>query len=136
MLKFFRRIRQKLIDEGNLKKYLIYAFGEIVLVMIGILLALQLNNWNEDRKTHLKEITNLKSLKSELEISLEELKSDYNATKLFYNSTLKIQHCIRTKQAMVDSMSIDFFLVYQFANFFPKTSTYETFRLRSFLASI
>jgi len=50
MLKLFRRIRQKLIRKGNLKKYLIYAIGEILLVMIGILLALQVNNWNEDRK--------------------------------------------------------------------------------------
>ena len=50
MLKFFRKIRQKLISEGNLKRYLIYAVGEILLVMIGILLALQVNNWNERNK--------------------------------------------------------------------------------------
>ena len=52
MLKFFRRIRRKLIDEGNLKKYLIYAIGEILLVVIGILIALQINNWNEGQKTN------------------------------------------------------------------------------------
>ena len=46
MLKFFRRIRQKLINQGDLKRYLIYAIGEVILVMIGILLALQVNNWN------------------------------------------------------------------------------------------
>lgn len=49
MLKFFRRIRQKLIQEGKLKNYLIYAIGEILLVVIGILIALQVNNWNEKR---------------------------------------------------------------------------------------
>ena len=49
MIKFFSRIRRKLIDEGNLKRYLIYAIGEILLVMIGILLALQVNNWNNDK---------------------------------------------------------------------------------------
>lgn len=38
MLKFFRRIRRKLIEEGNLKRYLVYAIGEVLLVMIGILL--------------------------------------------------------------------------------------------------
>ena len=59
-------------------KYFKYAIGEIVLVMIGILLALQINNWNENRKNNLKEAANLKSLKSELEISLEELISDRN----------------------------------------------------------
>lgn len=46
MIKFFSRIRRKLIDEGNLKRYLIYGVGEIVLVVIGILIALQINNNN------------------------------------------------------------------------------------------
>ena len=49
MIKFFRKIRRKLIDEGNLKRYLLYAFGEIFLVVIGILIALQINNWNQNR---------------------------------------------------------------------------------------
>jgi len=47
MIKFFRKIRQRLLSENKFSKYLIYAIGEIVLVVIGILLALQINNWNE-----------------------------------------------------------------------------------------
>ena len=50
MLKFFRKIRQNLLSEGKTGKYFKYAIGEIALVMIGILLALQVNNWNENRK--------------------------------------------------------------------------------------
>lgn len=50
MIKFFRKIRQQLLIEGKTARYLKYALGEIVLVMIGILLALQVNNWNEVRK--------------------------------------------------------------------------------------
>ena len=50
MIKFFRKIRQNLLMENKTGKYLKYAIGEIVLVMIGILLALQVNNWNEQRK--------------------------------------------------------------------------------------
>ncbi|PWN05489.1 DUF6090 family protein [Rhodohalobacter mucosus] len=49
MITLFRRIRQKLIDSGSVPKYLLYATGEILLVVIGILIALQVNNWNEDR---------------------------------------------------------------------------------------
>ncbi len=50
MLKFFRKIRQKLLSENRFSKYLIYALGEIFLVVIGILIALQINNWSEERK--------------------------------------------------------------------------------------
>jgi len=51
MIKFFRKIRQRLLTENKFSKYLIYAIGEIVLVVIGIVIALQLNNWNETRKS-------------------------------------------------------------------------------------
>ena len=55
MIGFFRRIRKKLADDNKPMKYMRYAVGEIVLVMVGILLALQVNNWNEQRKMDLKE---------------------------------------------------------------------------------
>lgn len=50
MIKFFRNIRQKLLVEGKTWRYLKYAIGEIVLVVIGILIALSINNWNENQK--------------------------------------------------------------------------------------
>jgi len=52
VIKFFRRIRQNLIETGKTSKYLKYAIGEIILVVIGILIALSINNWNEERKTN------------------------------------------------------------------------------------
>ncbi len=55
MLKFFRQIRRKLIKQENMRKYIWYALGEILLVMIGILLALQVNNWNEGNKVRAQE---------------------------------------------------------------------------------
>ncbi|MFC4720868.1 DUF6090 family protein [Geojedonia litorea] len=54
MIKFFRTIRQNLLKEGKTAKYFKYAIGEIVLVVIGIIIALQINNWNEERKSKLK----------------------------------------------------------------------------------
>tara|TARA_B100000497_G_C7695677_1_gene424750 strand:- start:231 stop:434 length:204 start_codon:yes stop_codon:yes gene_type:complete len=50
MLTFLRKIRKSLIESGSSRKYLLYAVGEIALVVIGILIALQINNWNEFRK--------------------------------------------------------------------------------------
>ncbi|MEN2284465.1 DUF6090 family protein, partial [Algoriphagus sp. SE2] len=124
----FRKIRQNLLKKNELSKYLIYATGEIVLVIIGILIALQINNWNEKRKDNLKEVANLISLKTELEFSLKELNSDYRSNNSYHNSALKVQNSIRNKQPISDSMYIDFYLSFQVSSFFPKTSTYETFK--------
>ena len=66
MLKFFRRIRQTLLSENKFSKYLLYAIGEIVLVVIGILIALQINNWNENRMDKKKEQTYLVNLKKDI----------------------------------------------------------------------
>lgn len=55
MIKFFRKIRQHLLAENKFSKYLIYAIGEIILVVIGILIALQINNWNDKRKDRQRE---------------------------------------------------------------------------------
>ena len=73
MIKFFRKIRQNLLSEGKTGKYFKYALGEILLVMIGILLALQVNNWNEQRKESLKENYYLNSIKSSIQLSQKEL---------------------------------------------------------------
>lgn len=66
MLKFFRKIRQNLLSENSFSKYLLYALGEIILVVIGILIALQINNWNENRKLSQSEIVYLKGIKNDL----------------------------------------------------------------------
>ncbi|MEO0572895.1 MAG: DUF6090 family protein [Bacteroidota bacterium] len=73
MIKFFRRIREKQLLEGRVSKYLLYAIGEIVLVVIGILLALQINNWNDLNKERQKERIYLESLESEFRTNLETL---------------------------------------------------------------
>ncbi|MGB5420145.1 DUF6090 family protein [Algibacter sp.] len=73
MIKFFRKIRQNLLSENKFSKYLIYAFGEIILVVIGILIALQINNnnnYNEQRKV---EQEYLLSLQAEFETNLNKI---------------------------------------------------------------
>ncbi|GGZ95388.1 DUF6090 family protein [Algibacter mikhailovii] len=73
MIKFFRKIRQNLLVENKTGKYFKYAIGEILLVVIGILIALQINNWNENRKNNNIEQSTLISLKSDLESALVQL---------------------------------------------------------------
>ena len=73
MIKFFRKIRQRLLTENKISKYFLYAIGEIILVVIGILIALQINNQNDLRKTRIKEIHYLKNIKTDLKINILEL---------------------------------------------------------------
>ena len=100
----FRSIRQKLFNEGKLLRYLGYAIGEIALIIIGIMLALQLNNWNEDRKAQ-----------AEFEVYVEQLKSDVkkailNASysKEFMENQVKHAELVLSslKQALLDSESL------------------------------
>ena len=73
MLTFLRKIRKSLIDSGSARKYVLYAIGEIALVVIGILIALQINNWNEYRKERDWEKTIMQDLRENLEINTEIL---------------------------------------------------------------
>lgn len=74
MIKFFRKIRQKLLAENKFSKYLIYAIGEIVLVVIGILIALQVNNANEAHKTNAEIDLVYKNIRQEFIENQDELK--------------------------------------------------------------
>ena len=69
MIKFFRRIRQTSLSEGKTGEYLKYAIGEVILVVIGILIAISIDNWNEQNK-------NDKSINSHLEILKQNLNED------------------------------------------------------------
>jgi len=86
MIKFFRKIRYNLMEQNKTGKYLKYALGEILLVMIGILLALQVNNWNQERKNFEKEKYYLKSIKSSIQLSQEEFNRVINDAELISSS--------------------------------------------------
>ncbi|WP_353779444.1 DUF6090 family protein [Winogradskyella sp. 3972H.M.0a.05] len=76
MIKFFRRIRQKSITENKFSKYLIYAIGEIILVVIGILIALQINNYSEYKKERKLEIALLTNLSNEIDLDIKQIENN------------------------------------------------------------
>lgn len=90
MINFFRNKRKNLADENRGLKYARYAFGEIVLVVIGILIALQINNWNEDRKARKQEANFLSEIQNDL---------DKDATKLDY-----INHYLVKRIEVLDTL--------------------------------
>ena len=80
MIKLFRNVRHRLLAEGRLSRYLFYAIGEIVLVVIGILIALQINNWNDARKDRARELGYLRNIREDVSGNIREL-DDYLATR-------------------------------------------------------
>lgn len=106
MIKFFRKIRQNLLMENKTGKYFKYAIGEIILVVFGILIALQINNWNQSRIENKKE----KSILNELIIDLEEqsklLKDYVEIESGFYKSGKDILTHYAKNQSLYDNDSI------------------------------
>jgi len=91
MIKFFRRIRQKLLSENKFSKYLVYAIGEIILVVIGILIALQINNWNENQKLETKTQEYYQQLLDDLKndiLSAQKTIEEYKNHQREYNNYL------------------------------------------------
>ena len=74
----FRSIRQKLFNEGKLFRYLGYAIGEIALIIIGILFALQISNWNEDRKAQVEFEVYIEQLKADVRTAIENVERSKN----------------------------------------------------------
>ena len=106
MIKFFRKIRQNLLAEGKTGKYFKYAIGEIVLVVIGILIALQINNWNQNRLQEIDELKSLKFLKAEFEGNLLKLDKnrDLHKTRLNAINELLFTDLSSTNLNEIDSL--------------------------------
>ncbi|GAA4314402.1 hypothetical protein GCM10023115_28480 [Pontixanthobacter gangjinensis] len=84
MISFLRKIRKRLLAENRFTRYLLYAVGEVILVVIGILIALQINNWNENRKTRIREAYYIDQLLRDFQFnhSIAEWYIAYNGIQL------------------------------------------------------
>ena len=103
MIKFFRKIRFDLMSKNKTSKYFKYAIGEIILVVIGILIALQINNWNENRKNTFKETLFLKNFKEDILVNKKELDRVIKKTEITSKSADSI---LQLKAGELDSLSL------------------------------
>jgi hypothetical protein len=90
MIKFFRKIRQNLLSEGKNGKYFKYAIGEIILVVIGILIALQINNWSKEKQNRNQEQILLQQLLIEYKNNLQQIENKIYIRDEGINSALKL----------------------------------------------
>ncbi|WP_411767853.1 DUF6090 family protein [Winogradskyella sp. A3E31] len=130
MIKFFRKIRQNLLSEGKTGKYFKYAIGEIILVVIGILIALSINNWNENRKS--KRVAD--EIYRNLQNSLVQDSTEVQRIIKSHNKSLEVQKALILNEAnhepfefyennlneLIEGISLGVF------SFFPKTGIYNS----------
>ena len=113
------------MSKSNTGQYLKYAIGEILLVMIGILLALQVNNWNNTRLERIKEQNLLIQLQENIAAMLGDLKGDHELLSLGVNSHLNIREYIDNDVAYNDTMCFDFHWLIKDEYIYPVTSAYD-----------
>ena len=128
MIKFFRKIRQKLLEENKIGNYLKYAIGEILLVVIGILIALQINNWNENNKSHATEIKILKELKLALQQDLFNINVNVRSYKDVNRSLEIIKEQLQLDEITNDSLGYAFSKSLFNNSVAPTIGPYETLK--------
>lgn len=97
MIKFFRNLRKTFLNENNTSKYFKYALGEIILVVIGILIALQINNWNTNNILKSDERKILIELKKGLEIDKEKMEAELVSCKAALKKMKRLQNLLKNK---------------------------------------
>jgi len=108
MIRLFRKIRQKLLSESSYGIYILYASGEIILVVVGILVAFQIDNWNEIRKLKSDEISMLKNFSESIRDDLQNFEWPLEINPRVSNSTKVIIESIEKDLPYHDSLSNHF----------------------------
>ncbi len=121
MQRLLTRIRHRLINEGKMKKYLLYAIGEIFLIVMGILIALQLNEWKEKRN----------NLRTEIKI-LSEIREDLRNTELDFTEGIEFDgEVIKYKQVIIDVIDNDILWNDSLQTYFTYFNWWHTYTINS-----
>ena len=105
MLRFFRKIRHRLLTNNKVSKYLLYAVGEIILVVIGILIALSINNWNEYRRERIVEKEILQNMAESLEATIQKMQVHIDANEYCERASDILINTIENKLPYNDSLN-------------------------------
>jgi hypothetical protein len=107
MIRFFRKIRQNLLTQGRFTRYMTYAIGEILLVVIGILIALQINTWNENRINKNKEAAIISDLHQEFQKNKAKLDTTINYHRAIVGAIGEVMHLIDEPDEVLSKHNTD-----------------------------
>ena len=125
MIQFFRKIRFNLMEKNKTGKYLKYAIGEIVLVVLGILIALQINNWNELNKERASEKIILNEIRDNLKFDLKDFESNIANLQNKAISSKSILKILESNSDYNDSIGYFFFYLKTYPHFSNKSNGYN-----------
>ena len=133
MIKFFRKIRHSLIKENKVTKYFIYAIGEIFLVVIGILIAIAINNANDDRKEENELKNYLTKISNDVTRDIGQIKSlKIRRDNVRSKAILAYDELIKIKSNQIDVLRDGYSVFYEFY-FIPNKSGFEAIKGFAFL---
>ncbi len=130
MLRFLRHFRQRYLRERQLGRYLLYAFGEVLLVMVGILLALQVDNWNEERKERKVELELLQALRTDLVYARNEMDTVVRYNRNYLKAYRQIYDFIEEDRPYSPALDSAFAHLDVWAQPYLSKMTYETIQNR------
>ncbi|MGK0413271.1 MAG: hypothetical protein ACJA1B_001474 [Polaribacter sp.] len=125
MIKLFRNIRKNLLSEGKTTKYFKYAIGEIILVVIGILIALQINTWNQERILKIEEKKIVKNIHNEYEQNKKLIKTSIKDSETCIHTLNTLMTLMGKDEESIKASNTDslFFHAYNFPIFRPSENT-------------
>ena len=128
MFTFLRKIRRSFIESESAKKYFVYATGEIFLVVIGILLALQINNWNEERKLRLKSHQILQEIRENITYNTNRFEEEIQEENTVINSIDIVLDNLQHAKGYHDSLDFHFLMTAYFPSPVHKSAGYENLK--------
>ena len=129
-MKIFRKLRIEAVQLDSAKKYLLYAVGEIVLIVVGILIAVNINNWNERNKSLKLQLKTLKEIKAALLLDVADLRLNVELHQEAIRACGALLEVFKKDQNYHDTLSYYFAKAFWSSKFISKSGPYETLKSR------
>ena len=130
MIPFFRKIREQMADDKIPMKYMRYAIGEIALVVIGILIALSINNWNQQRKNKITEQKLLNAIHEDLLVNINRFNNDIELEQRTIRQANKIIKHLDDRKPYNSSLDVIFAEAIYSPDIVISTSSYESLKFK------